>query len=55
MGEVEEKAVLEKVGNVVASINGSKHVDQVISAVYSLAALLFPLETLSFIGEFTVS
>nr|XP_027122992.1 telomere length regulation protein TEL2 homolog isoform X2 [Coffea arabica] len=51
MGEVEEKAVLEKVGNVVASINGSKHVDQVISAVYSLAALLFPLETLSFIGS----
>ncbi|KAL3529451.1 hypothetical protein ACH5RR_008773 [Cinchona calisaya] len=46
MGE----AVSEKVGRVIASINGSKYVDQVISAVYSLAALIFPLDSLSFIG-----
>lgn len=50
MAEV-EKAVLEKVGHVISSINASKHVDQVISAVYSLAALLFPVDCHSFIGE----
>ncbi|CAI9113008.1 OLC1v1013528C1 [Oldenlandia corymbosa var. corymbosa] len=51
MAEVVEKAVVQKVGDVITSINASKHVDQVISAVYSLAALLFPIDSLSFIGS----
>ncbi|KAG8379406.1 hypothetical protein BUALT_Bualt07G0085200 [Buddleja alternifolia] len=41
--EMGERELLEKVGEAIASINDAKYVDQVIIALYSLAARLFPL------------
>ncbi|XP_070043661.1 uncharacterized protein [Nicotiana tomentosiformis] len=43
--------VLEKVGQVTASIKDAKHVDQVICALHSLALLLFPLDSHSVAGS----
>ncbi|XP_059657297.1 uncharacterized protein LOC132303870 [Cornus florida] len=46
-----ETTILEKVGDVIASINDVKHVDQVIVALHSLALLLFPLDSHSLSGS----
>lgn len=46
-----ERRVLEKVEHTITSINVSKHVDEVITALYSLAACLFPLNPHSFSGS----
>nr|XP_043607857.1 telomere length regulation protein TEL2 homolog isoform X2 [Erigeron canadensis] len=43
--------VLDKVGNVVVSINKAKNVDQVICALHSLAVRLFPLDSSAFLGS----
>ncbi|XP_023732720.1 uncharacterized protein LOC111880521 [Lactuca sativa] len=43
--------VLEKVGEVIATINEAKNVDQVICALHSLAVRLFSLESRSFAGS----
>ncbi|KAI7727435.1 hypothetical protein M8C21_020440 [Ambrosia artemisiifolia] len=43
--------VLNKVGNVIVSINEAKNVDQVISALYSLAVLIFPLDSRAIAGS----
>lgn len=40
-----KREVLEKVGQVIASIKDAKHVDQVICALHSLAVCLFPLDS----------
>ncbi|KAF8399868.1 hypothetical protein HHK36_015739 [Tetracentron sinense] len=40
-----ETKVLQKVGEVISTINDAKHVDQVICALHSLAAMLFPLDS----------
>ncbi|KAM3287033.1 telomere length regulation protein TEL2 [Capsicum chacoense] len=45
-----KKEVLEKVGQVIASIKDAKHVDQVICALHSLALRLFPLDSHSLEG-----
>lgn len=45
-----EITVLERVGQVTASIKDSKHVDQVICALHSLALLVFPLDSRSLAG-----
>lgn len=45
-----EAQVLDKVGEVISDINKAKHVDQVISALHSLAILLFPIDASLFIG-----
>ncbi|XP_062029874.1 uncharacterized protein LOC133745771 [Rosa rugosa] len=47
--EVEIK-VLDKVGEVISELNKAKHADQVISALHSLAILLFPLDSSLFSG-----
>nr|XP_011471080.1 PREDICTED: telomere length regulation protein TEL2 homolog [Fragaria vesca subsp. vesca] len=47
--EVEIK-VLDKVGEVISELNKAKHADQVISALHSLAVLLFPLDPSLFSG-----
>ncbi|KAL2465452.1 embryo defective [Abeliophyllum distichum] len=46
-----ERKVLEKVEHTITSINVSKHVDEVITALYSLAACLFPLNPRSVSGS----
>ncbi|KAK4363862.1 hypothetical protein RND71_015220 [Anisodus tanguticus] len=46
-----KREVLEKVGEVIASIKDSKHVDQVICALHSLTLLLFPLDSHSLAGS----
>ncbi|XP_042037087.1 telomere length regulation protein TEL2 homolog [Salvia splendens] len=46
-----EKRVLERVGNVISSIDDAKHVDQVIIALHSLAVCLFPLNPDSISGS----
>ncbi|VFQ62091.1 unnamed protein product [Cuscuta campestris] len=46
-----EKAITEKVGQVVCSIKDASHVDEVIVALHSLAVLLFPLDPHSFLGS----
>lgn len=46
-----KKEVLEKVGQVIASIKDAKHVDQVICALHSLAVRLFPLDSHSLAGS----
>ncbi|KAI3686392.1 hypothetical protein L1987_80067 [Smallanthus sonchifolius] len=43
--------VLEKVGEVIVSMNEAKNVDQVICALYSLAVRLFPLDYRAFSGS----
>ncbi|KAJ0578403.1 putative telomere length regulation protein [Helianthus annuus] len=43
--------VLEKVGNVVVSINEAKNVDQVIFALHSFAVRLFPLDSRTIAGS----
>ncbi|KAI3820688.1 hypothetical protein L1987_08236 [Smallanthus sonchifolius] len=43
--------VLEKVGEVIVSINEAKNVDQIICALYSLAVCLFPLDYRAFAGS----
>ncbi|KAJ0571206.1 hypothetical protein HanHA300_Chr05g0187671 [Helianthus annuus] len=43
--------VLEKVGNVVVSINEAKNVDQVICALHSFAVRLFPLDSRTIAGS----
>lgn len=50
----QKREVLEKVGQVIASINDAKHVDQVICALHSLALRLFPLDSHSLAGVFSV-
>lgn len=45
-----EPTVLHKVGDVVCAINEAKHVDQIISALHSLAVRLFPLDSSAFSG-----
>lgn len=47
----QKKEVLEKVGQVIASIKDAKHVDQVICALHSLALRLFPLDSHSLAGS----
>lgn len=47
--------VLEKVGEVIATINEAKNVDQVICALHSLAVRLFSLESRSFAGHLSFS
>lgn len=46
-----EKKLLDKVGDAISSIGDAKHVDQVISAVHSVAVLLFPVEPSFFSGN----
>ncbi|XP_049356523.1 uncharacterized protein LOC125821156 isoform X1 [Solanum verrucosum] len=46
-----KREVLEKVGQVIASIKDAKHVDQVICALHSLALRLFPLDSHSLAGS----
>lgn len=43
--------IIDKVGQVIKSINEAKHVDQVICALHSLAVLLFPLDSRAFAGS----
>lgn len=45
-----ERLVLDKVENAIACIDDANHVDQVILALYSLAACLFPLQPNSLSG-----
>ncbi|MED6108566.1 hypothetical protein PIB30_025389 [Stylosanthes scabra] len=40
-----EGAVVSKVREVISSITNAKHVDEVVSALHSIAALLFPLDS----------
>ncbi|CAG7871197.1 unnamed protein product [Brassica rapa] len=56
MAEAESKEALEtklvdKVGEAISAIADAKHVDQVISAVHSVALLLFPVDPTTRIGE----
>ncbi|KAF3668782.1 hypothetical protein FXO38_00557 [Capsicum annuum] len=46
-----KKEVLEKVGQVIASIKDAKHVDEVICALHCLALRLFPLDSHSLAGS----
>uniref|UniRef100_A0A1J3F7I5 Telomere length regulation protein TEL2-like protein n=2 Tax=Noccaea caerulescens TaxID=107243 RepID=A0A1J3F7I5_NOCCA len=46
-----EKQLLDKVGEAISSIGDAKHVDQVISAIHSVAVLLFPVEPSFFSGS----
>ncbi|KAF7834703.1 telomere length regulation protein TEL2-like protein isoform X1 [Senna tora] len=39
-----EAAMVDKIGEVISAIKSAKHVDQVICALHSIAALLFPIE-----------
>ncbi|CAA7056461.1 unnamed protein product [Microthlaspi erraticum] len=45
-----EKILLDKVGEAISSIGDAKHVDQVLSAIHSIAVLLFPVEPSIFSG-----
>ncbi|KAD4386141.1 hypothetical protein E3N88_26310 [Mikania micrantha] len=64
-GEVPEKMigseqntnskVLETVGNVIVSINETRHVDQVICALYSFVVRIFPLDYHAFAGHLSLS
>ncbi|KFK34152.1 hypothetical protein AALP_AA5G107400 [Arabis alpina] len=47
----QEQALLDKVGEAISSISNATHVDQVISAIHSVAVLLFPVEPSSFSGS----
>ncbi|KAJ4823387.1 hypothetical protein Tsubulata_023429 [Turnera subulata] len=46
-----ETKVLDKVGEVISAIKTATQVDQVVSALHSLAVLLFPLDSSLFIGS----
>ncbi|PHU17212.1 hypothetical protein BC332_12907 [Capsicum chinense] len=46
-----KKEVLEKVGQVIASIKDAKHVDEVICALHCLTLRLFPLDSHSLAGS----
>ncbi|CAB88328.1 putative protein [Arabidopsis thaliana] len=47
-----ENNLLHKVGEAVSAISDAKHVDQVISAIHSVAVLLFPVDPSLFSGNF---
>lgn len=47
-----EKMVMEKVGEVIALIEAAKCLEEVICALHSLAALFFPVDSLSLLGLF---
>lgn len=56
MAEAESKQALEtklvdKVGEAISAIGDAKHVDQVISAVHSVALLIFPVDPTTRIGD----
>ncbi|CAA0385055.1 unnamed protein product [Arabidopsis thaliana] len=46
-----ENKLLDKVGEAVSDISDAKHVDQVISAIHSVAVLLFPVDPSLFSGS----
>jgi telomere length regulation protein len=46
-----ENNLLHKVGEAVSAISDAKHVDQVISAIHSVAVLLFPVDPSLFSGS----
>ncbi|VVB04730.1 unnamed protein product [Arabis nemorensis] len=46
-----EKDLLDKVGEAISFIGDAKHVDQVISAIHSVAVLLFPVDPSVFSGS----
>lgn len=46
-----EAKVLEKVAEVISAIKNAKHVDQVISALHSVAVLLFPVDASIIAGQ----
>lgn len=46
-----EAMVVEKVAEVISKIKNAKHVDQVISALHSLAVLLFPVDASVIAGQ----
>ena len=46
-----ENKLLDKVGEAVSDISDAKHVDQVISAIHSVAVLLFPVDPSLFSGN----
>lgn len=50
-----EKTILNKVEQVINSINVAKHVDQLILTLHSLASLLFPLDSRAFSGTLSPS
>ncbi|EOA23443.1 hypothetical protein CARUB_v10016628mg [Capsella rubella] len=46
-----QKILLEKVAEAISTISDAKHVDQVISAIHSVAVLLFPVDPSLFSGS----
>ncbi|KAJ4896873.1 embryo defective 2423 [Raphanus sativus] len=46
-----ETKLLDKVGEAISAISDAKHVDQVISAVHSVALLIFPVDPTTRIGD----
>ena len=46
-----ETKLVDKVGEAISAIGDAKHVDQVISAVHSVALLLFPVDPTTRIGD----
>jgi len=50
-----ENKLLDKVGEAVSDISDAKHVDQVISAIHSVAVLLFPVDPSLFSGNQTIT
>ena len=50
-----EAKVLQKVAEVISAIKNAKHVDQVISALHSLAVLLFPVDASIIAGQSRLS
>ncbi|CAH8340621.1 unnamed protein product [Eruca vesicaria subsp. sativa] len=46
-----ETKLLDKVGEAISSISDAKHVDQVISAIHSVALLIFPVDPTTRIGD----
>lgn len=49
--EALETKLVDKVGEAISAIGDAKHVDQVISAVHSVALLLFPVDPTTRIGD----
>lgn len=43
--------VLEKVGEVITAIKNAKHIDPVITALHSIAVLLFPIDSSLIAGQ----
>lgn len=50
-GREMESTVLERASDVIASINGAGHVDQVIISLHSIAVLLFPVDSIALSGS----